>query len=140
MTRTGNGAGEDLVHQWGDLAGTDAKVNEALERELQRGHSLGRTEYELLARLDEAPQCSGRVTEMAGEVGLSQSALSRLVDRLQAQGLVDRVCCQEDRRGVFVAINDAGRARLAQARPAYAAVLERLLAGPGAAASTSTRD
>lgn len=117
-----------LVAEWRDLAGRYARVNEALERELQRTHGLGRTEYELLARLDEAASCMGRVTELAGDVGLSQSALSRLVDRLEGQGLVARAVCTEDRRGVYVGLADAGRTRLEQARPTYAAVLERLLA------------
>ncbi|RKS75406.1 DNA-binding MarR family transcriptional regulator [Motilibacter peucedani] len=120
-------AQHQLVEQWRDLAGRYARVNEALERELQKGHGLGRTEFELLARLDEAPNRAGRVTELAGEVGLSQSALSRMVDRLEAQGLVERACCVEDRRGVFVELTAVGRGRLGDARPSYDAVLAQHL-------------
>lgn len=119
---------DELVAEWRSLAGRYARVNEALERDLQRGHSLGRTEFELLARLDEGAGHKGRVTDLACEIGLSQSALSRLVDRLQAQGLVERACCTEDRRGVYVSLTGKGGERLAAARPTYAEVLERLLA------------
>ena len=118
---------ETLLEQWRSLSSRCAKVNDALERELQRSCALGRTDYEVLARLEEGCKGSGRVTELADAVNLSQSAMSRLVDRLESQGLVQRVCCTQDRRGVYVELTDAGRARAEQARPAYSAVLQRLL-------------
>ncbi|RZS91782.1 DNA-binding MarR family transcriptional regulator [Motilibacter rhizosphaerae] len=124
---TGAAVGEDLLGQWRALSERCSRVNEALDRELTSGYRLGRTDYEVLARLDEDEHSSGRVTELADAVGLSQSAMSRLVDRLQGQGLVERACCETDRRGVFVSLTPAGRARVSEARPAYTGVLERML-------------
>jgi DNA-binding MarR family transcriptional regulator len=60
-------------------------------------------------------------------VHLSQSALSRLVGRLEKDGLVSRGICAEDRRGVRVSLTDAGRERHAEARPVQRAVLQRML-------------
>ena len=73
-----------------------------------------------------------RVQELADRVHLSQSALSRLVARLEKSGLVMRGMCGEDRRGVRVALTDAGRARYAEALPRQRAVLKRMLGEDGA--------
>jgi DNA-binding MarR family transcriptional regulator len=61
------------------------------------------------------------------EVHLSQSALSRAVDRLEREGLVERTTCATDRRGVYVRITEAGRERWAQACPTQRAVLAETL-------------
>ena len=58
---------------------------------------------------------------------LSQSALSRVVARLEAEGLVERVMCKTDRRGVFACLTEAGRERHAQARPTHRGVLRETL-------------
>ena len=68
--------------------------------------------------------------ELAHEVHLSQSALSRLISRLERDGLVDRASCTEDRRSVFVTITDAGRERFLTARPTQRAVLREQAATP----------
>ena len=65
--------------------------------------------------------------DLAGSSHLSQSALSRVVGRLENDGLVQRTMCANDRRGIYANITDAGRARLEAARPAHRAVLEREL-------------
>ncbi len=60
---------------------------------------------------------------------LSQSAMSRLVARLEADGLVERTLCVDDRRGVFVCITGEGRSRHAEAVPTHRAVLSSMLSG-----------
>ena len=65
--------------------------------------------------------------DLGDAVHLSQSALSRVVARLEGDGLVVRAMCTEDRRGIFVCITDAGRERYAEARPAHRAVLAEAL-------------
>jgi len=60
-------------------------------------------------------------------VHLSQSALSRLVDRLVRHGLVQRCACEFDRRGVYVQLTEAGRQRFAEAAPTHREILGRVL-------------
>ena len=65
--------------------------------------------------------------DLAGSIHLSQSALSRVVGRLEDDGLVQRTMCADDRRGIYAAITPEGRRRYEAARPAHRAVLEREL-------------
>ncbi|GGX58329.1 hypothetical protein GCM10010515_27370 [Streptomyces fructofermentans] len=70
-----------------------------------------------------------RVQEIAERVHLSQSALSRLIGRLEKDGLVERCMCPEDRRGVRVSLTALGRELHAEVLPLQRAVLGRMLAG-----------
>ncbi len=117
----------DLVAAWRDLAGRHATLSEALERALQREHGLSLSEFEVLDRLAESPDQSRRIQELADEVHISQSALSRLVSRLEATGLTCRKSCDVDRRGIYACLTPAGRERVDAARPTQDAVLARLL-------------
>ena len=103
-----------------------------LDRELQARHDLSVSEFEILQQLFNAGGGCGsvRMQELANEVHLSQSALSRLITRLERDGLVGRAMCTEDRRSVFVAITDAGRDRFLAARPTQRAVLQEQAATP----------
>jgi DNA-binding MarR family transcriptional regulator len=123
-------AGErDLVASWRELADRHARVTGALERALQTEHGLGVTEFEVLERLAGAADDKDqrRMLELAEAVHLSQSALSRLIGRLEAEGLVTRSICPDDRRGIFTCVTDAGRARYEAARPTQRRVLAELL-------------
>ncbi|MFD0599331.1 MarR family winged helix-turn-helix transcriptional regulator [Catellatospora coxensis] len=73
------------------------------------------------------PDDKPRVQDIADVVPITQSALSRLMSRLEKQGLIERRLCEVDRRGINVFLTDAGRARHAQARPTYCQVLARRL-------------
>jgi DNA-binding MarR family transcriptional regulator len=116
-----------LIGAWRDLADRHARVLSALERSLQVHHDLGVSEFEVLERLasSEGDQC--RMQELSGVTHLSQSALSRLVGRLEADGLVTRAMCTDDRRGIFAHITDAGRERYEAARETHRAVLAATL-------------
>ncbi|NUR73206.1 MAG: MarR family transcriptional regulator [Hamadaea sp.] len=117
------------VRQWRDLARLFASTSCQLDKALHDQHGLGMSEFEILDRLAEARECPGaaRMQELAEEVHLSQSALSRAVDRLEREGLVLRQSCATDRRGVFVHITDAGRERWQRACPTQRAVLAETL-------------
>ena len=65
--------------------------------------------------------------ELGDAVHLSQSAISRVVARLEEHGMVTRGMCAEDRRGIYVCITDAGRERYRSARPAHRAALAETL-------------
>ncbi|WP_063795951.1 MarR family winged helix-turn-helix transcriptional regulator [Peterkaempfera griseoplana] len=121
-----------LVAEWRDLLARHAATACALDRELNDRHGLGMSEFEVLERLAEhiGDGCAQlRVQELAGAVHLSQSALSRLIGRLEKDGLVERAMCDADRRGIFVSLTEAGRSRYHQARPTQREVLARTL-GP----------
>jgi DNA-binding MarR family transcriptional regulator len=121
-----------LVTSWRDLAARYSSVRGALDRELDERHGLGMSEFEALDRLAEVPEGNQRMQELGEAMYLSQSALSRVVARLEREGLVCRDMCAEDRRGVYVRLTDAGKQRHAAARPTQLAVLAQQL-GAGAA-------
>jgi DNA-binding MarR family transcriptional regulator len=118
-----------LVDAWRELLDRHARTTAALERSLHE-HGLGVSEYEVLERLATGEQDERRMQDLAEAVHLSQSALSRVVARLEADGLVVRAMCSTDRRGIFACLTDAGRERYAEARPAHRAVLAEVLATP----------
>jgi DNA-binding MarR family transcriptional regulator len=111
------------VEMWRDLMDRYARTVSALERRLEDEHGLGVSEYEVLERLAAPDKDQRRMQELAEAVHLSQSALSRVVGRLEADGLVIRGMCPEDRRGIYTCLTDAGRARYEAARPTHRAVL-----------------
>jgi DNA-binding MarR family transcriptional regulator len=118
--------GEPVVSAWRAIAASYHAVTCALEQELGR-HGLGVSEFEVLDRLAESPQHKFRAQELAEAVHLSQSALSRLIDRLVKHGLVERCLCGEDRRGIYVIMTEAGQHRHAGAAPAHREALARVL-------------
>ncbi|MFE7778979.1 MarR family winged helix-turn-helix transcriptional regulator [Streptomyces sp. NPDC057445] len=120
-----------LVEEWRDVLSLHARTMCELDRELHP-YGLGASDFEVLDVLAESKaedgSCSYRVQELAARVHLSQSALSRLVARLEKDGLVTRGMCSEDRRGVRVALTDKGREIHAEVLPLQRAVLTRMLA------------
>ena len=116
-----------LVDAWRGLLDSHARTHGALERAL-KPHDLGVSEFEVLERLAaDQPDNQRRMQELAEAVYLSQSALSRVVGRLEHDGLATRGMCAEDRRGIMVCITDAGRERYEAARPAHRAALAETL-------------
>jgi DNA-binding MarR family transcriptional regulator len=113
--------------RWRELLDSHARVSGALERALQSEHGLGVSEFEVLDRLAGADKDQRRMQELADAVHLSQSALSRLIGRLESEGLVSRAICSNDRRGIFACLTDAGRARHEEALPTQRRVLEAQL-------------
>lgn len=127
-------AEERVVRTWRALAASHAAACTALERELGDRHGLGVSEFEVLERLAESKHHRFRAQELADAVHLSQSALSRLIGRLERAGLVERCMCDMDRRGIYVTLTEAGRRRHAEAAPTHRTVLASVLpVRPGAA-------
>jgi DNA-binding MarR family transcriptional regulator len=112
-----------LAAEWHQLMGRYQHLMCALDRELGAAHDLSASEFEVLQQLSEADDCSLRMTVLGESAHLSQSALSRLVSRLERDGLLARKACDLDRRSLFVALTDAGRDRYAEARPTQRRVL-----------------
>jgi DNA-binding MarR family transcriptional regulator len=96
-----------------------ARVMRALERELQDEQDLALTDYDVLVQLATADERRLRMSELADRLLLSRSGATRLVDRLVAGGLVERVTCESDRRGQWAMLTDDGVARLREATPTH---------------------
>jgi DNA-binding MarR family transcriptional regulator len=116
----------DPVAAWRALNAAHAAVHAALECELRRDHDLSAVEYDVLERIA-ACEHKVRMQELADAVHLSQSTCSRVVARLEDEGLAARAMCSDDRRGIFASITDAGRARAAEAASTYRRVIAEKL-------------
>ncbi|MER6559628.1 MarR family transcriptional regulator [Streptomyces sp. NPDC001027] len=130
VEQDGSEAEQALVEQWRDMLALHARTQCALDRALHR-HGLCASDFEVLDVLADSAardvSYGFRVQEIAERVHLSQSALSRLIARLEKDGLVERGLCAEDRRGVRVALTGKGRALHGDVRPVQRAVLTRML-------------
>jgi DNA-binding MarR family transcriptional regulator len=120
-------APDPVVTAWREMSALHAAACAALERELGERHGLGVSDFEVLDRLAAVPEYKSRAQDLADSVHLSQSALSRLVDRLARHGLVERCACDMDRRGIFVVLTGEGRRRRDEAAPTHHDVLARIL-------------
>ena len=104
---------------WRAFLRAHARVIRTLERELQDQEHLALTDYDVLVQLARAEDRRLRMSELADGLLLSRSGATRLVDRLVAEGLVERVMCDTDRRGQWASLTDAGLERLRRATPAH---------------------
>lgn len=111
------------VAEWRALLDRHAVVSCALEKAMQDRHGIGLSEFETLDRIVDANCGKYRMAELAQDIHLSQSALSRAITRLEKDGLVSRSTCDDDRRAVFVCLTDQGRQVYDDALPTHREVL-----------------
>jgi DNA-binding MarR family transcriptional regulator len=104
---------------WRGMLETHSVMISRLDAELERDHGLPLTSYEVLMYLGDSEHGKLRMGELADKLLLSRSGITRLVDRLQREGLVARERCEDDGRGYYAVLTDDGRAKLAAARPAH---------------------
>lgn len=109
----------DRMAAWRGFILAHSRVIARLERELLDEHDLPLTWYDVLVQLSEADGHRLRMQELAERVLLSRSGLTRLVDRLELQGLVERVRCSEDGRGLFAQLTADGLAALRSTYPTH---------------------
>ncbi|MFJ8199414.1 MarR family winged helix-turn-helix transcriptional regulator [Streptomyces sp. NPDC096152] len=127
----GANAAETLEERWRGILSVHARTMCEIDRVLHP-HGLGASDFEVLDVLASASPGEGgqcRVQNLVGRVHLSQSALSRLIGRLEREGLVVRTVCAEDRRGVWIALTGKGRDLHTEVLPLQRAVLARMLSG-----------
>jgi DNA-binding MarR family transcriptional regulator len=101
---------------WGLLDRLDPQIGE---------HGLGRSEFEALLRLARSPEGRLRMTDLAAQTNLSASGLTRLVDRLQARGLVTRQADATDGRGLLAEVTAAGRALVLEVVPGHLELIQQ---------------
>jgi DNA-binding MarR family transcriptional regulator len=109
----------DELAAWRGLLRAHALLSKRLDAALETEHGLALTSFEVLDLLGAEGEHRMRMCDVAVSVGLSRSGLTRLVDRLEREGLVERVSCPSDARGAFAALTATGRARLEAARPTH---------------------
>jgi DNA-binding MarR family transcriptional regulator len=113
---------------WRNFLRVHAMLTRELDEELRRAHGLPLTSYDVLVNLEDAPDRQMRMSELADAVLLSRSGLTRLVERLERDGLLSRADCPGDARGSFAVLTDVGLARLEEARETHlTGVRERFL-------------
>lgn len=112
---------EDVhLSAWRAFITAHADLVERIDRALTADQRLPLRWYDVLIELDEASGQGLRMHELADRVVLSRSGLTRLVDNLEAAGLLVRHACQTDRRGTYIAMTDKGKWALRKAWPVYA--------------------
>lgn len=104
---------------WRGFLRAHARVTRLLDAELTAECDLPLGTYEVLVHLHEAPGRRLRMTELADRVLLSRSGLTRLVDRMEREGLITRESCPSDLRGTNAVLTDAGYERLRAAAPTH---------------------
>lgn len=92
-------------------------------------HRLSPVEFEVLMRLARSPGHRLRMTDLAGQTTLSTSGVTRVVDRMERDGLVRREACPSDRRSSYAVITDQGQERLAQVLPGHLELVQRWYVG-----------
>jgi DNA-binding MarR family transcriptional regulator len=111
------------LRAWRGLLRAHGCLAKRLDSELDRAHSLPMTSYEVLHHLEEATGGRMRMRDLADQAQLSRSGLTRLVDRLARDGLLERCSCTEDARGAYACLTAPGRERLQEARGTHLAVI-----------------
>ncbi len=114
------------LRAWRGLLRTHAAMVKALDVQLEAAHGLQLTSYEVLMYLSDAEQERMRMCDLASTILLSRSGLTRLVDRLARDGLIERVACHDDARGAFAKLTPLGREKLRAARETHLAGVRRL--------------
>jgi DNA-binding MarR family transcriptional regulator len=112
---------------WVALRAVYERVSAELAGALAKECGLTINEFEILLFLNEAGDRRLRLGDLGEAVQLSQPALSRLVMRLEQQGLIGRADADDDRRAVCISLTDRGAALLERATPIQREVVERLL-------------
>ena len=112
---------ERELRAWRGLLRVHTTLVKALDAELVAEHGLAVTSYEVLMYLADSPGGQMRMHDLAASVLLSRSGLTRLVDRLERDGLIRRKACDSDARGAYAVLTDTGRRKLDAARHTHLA-------------------
>ena len=118
------------ITAFGMLLEAHAAVITQVNRDLEASAGIPVSWFEVLLRLARSPEHALRMAELARQVGLSTSGLTRLVDRIEEAGYVRREACPSDRRGANAVLTTEGEDLLRTAVPHHLDSLEQRVAGP----------
>lgn len=114
---------------WIALLFSNAGLNKAVDTRMAEAGVVALDVYDVLLNLEEAPEHRLKMSQLAERVLLTKSGLTRVVDRLEKLGLVERHACPADRRAVYAGITPKGLSERARAWPVYERALIDLFAG-----------
>jgi DNA-binding MarR family transcriptional regulator len=120
---------QDELASWRGFLRVHAALARELDAELIAGHGLPLSSYEVLLTVADAPDERMRMSEIADSVLLSRSGVTRLVDRLERDGLVERIPCEDDARGQYAVLTARGREVFDAARATHLAGVRRRFLG-----------
>ncbi|MFL6139600.1 MAG: MarR family winged helix-turn-helix transcriptional regulator [Frankiaceae bacterium] len=112
---------------WRTFRRVTVQLPRKLEADLQSEQRMSNAAYGALVNLSEAPGRAGRMSWLADEIGLTRSAITRLIDKLERDGLVERLSCVSDARGSYARLTEAGMEALRKAYPTHLASVRRHL-------------
>lgn len=112
---------------WRAMLAVQAHLPAALSRDLQRDAGLSLSDFDVLVQLTEHPEGRRRVAALADALAWERSRVSHHVARMAKRGLVERVECEDDGRGAYIAVTPAGRAAIEAAAPRHVAEVRRLV-------------
>jgi DNA-binding MarR family transcriptional regulator len=115
---------EVVQRAWRGLLRAHAGLAKRLDAELEQAHRLPMSSYEVLHHLEHSSGGRMRMCDLAEQAQLSRSGLTRLVDRLEREQLLERCSCEHDARGSYACLTDTGRARLSEARGTHLTVVK----------------
>ncbi|HEX3541298.1 MAG TPA: MarR family transcriptional regulator [Acidimicrobiales bacterium] len=115
---------------WRMMLAVHSRLLGRLDAELQAAHAISLNDYEVLVHLSEADGFALRMAELADRLVVSPSGLTRRLDGLVRDGLVERRACISDRRGMLAVLSPAGRKVLKEAAPTHIAGVRRLVFEP----------
>ncbi len=99
---------DDRITSFGLLVEANRRLTRTVESSLRANHGLTLSDFEALIRLGRSVDRQMSMSELAGQMVLTSGGVTRMVDRLAAQGLVERVSCPSDRRVQWARLTDAG--------------------------------
>jgi DNA-binding MarR family transcriptional regulator len=154
-SRPGDALSADELGAWRAFLQAHARITRRLDEELQAAHGLSLAEYDALLQIARSPGRRVRMNVLADRVLLSRSGITRLVDRLETAGSVERVACSSDARGQEAVLTAVGLDRLRTAGGTHLdgvrryfldrvasddlAILERTLGGVAAAVAPDSQ-
>lgn len=116
--------GGESVGAWVNLFQVHQVVDRAVEHRLKDNEDLSLAEFEVLARLSAAPDRRLKMIDIANLLLASKSGVTRIVDRLEEAGLVEREIPRENRRIVYTRLTATGVETFCRARPVFNEAVE----------------
>ncbi|MGO4274624.1 MarR family winged helix-turn-helix transcriptional regulator [Paenibacillus sp. TAF58] len=126
-------AKNERLDTWFSLSKIQSNINDELEQALQQHYDLSLKEFYVLNFISQSENKELRLQQLQEMVGLSQSAMSRLVVRMEAKncGALERHICEDDRRGIYTGITELGEKKLQRAIETFNEVLQSALQKDG---------
>ncbi len=134
------GVDDPRIRTFGLLLEAHAQLTRQLDADLQDTDGISLQTFEVLLRIARSEDSRMTMSELASGVSLTTGGVTRLADRLESDGLVQRVSCPTDRRVVFLALTEQGDETFAAALEHHLASLDRRVASRVSARETATMD